>query len=214
MRIEIVVFDGFDELDVFGPLEPLANVAGQGADLSVQLVGAHGPGTVLAQHGTRIVVEHGLGAGAEVPDAVVVPGGGWLNRAPQGAWAQAQDGALPARLAELAPGLRWVASVCTGAFLLSAAGLLTGRPATTNRSAKAELAAAGARVLDHRVVDDGDVVTAGGLSAGIDLGLHLVEREAGAALADRVTAALEHQRSTDTWRRDAGRPVSMLGDPR
>lgn len=204
MRIEIVVFDGFDELDVFGPLEPLAGAAGRGAPLCVQLVGASGPGAVLAQHGTRLVVETGLGAGPEAPDAVLVPGGGWLNRAPQGAWAQAQLGALPSRLAELAPGLQWVASVCTGAFLLAAAGLLTGRPATTNRSARGELAAVGAKVLDHRVVDDGDIVTAGGLSAGIDLGLHLVEREAGSELADEVTAALEHQRSTDTWWRGAG----------
>ena len=87
-----------------------------------------------------------------------------------------------------------IASVCTGALILSAAGLLQGRPATTNRLALDALAAAGADVRrEARVVDDGDVVTAGGPSAGLDLGVHLVGRfrgaQAGAAAAQRLEYA-------------------------
>ncbi len=196
MRIEMVVFDGFDELDVFGPLEVLKSAAGPAA-FDVRLVGADGPGEITAQHGTRLIVAEGLGTGDAPPDAVVVPGGGWLNRAPAGSWHEAQRGVLPARLAELAPSLNWIGSVCTGALLLAAAGLLTGRPATTNRNARAELAAAGAVVTTHRVVDDGPVITAGGLSAGLDLGLRIIEREAGAELAAAVAHSLEYAARDD-----------------
>ncbi|MGH3666558.1 MAG: DJ-1/PfpI family protein, partial [Egibacteraceae bacterium] len=65
------------------------------------------------------------------------------------------------------------------------------------------LAAAGAQVVAARVVDDGDLVTAGGVTSGIDLALHLVARHAGAGLADRVAANLEHPRSDDVWVRPA-----------
>jgi transcriptional regulator GlxA family with amidase domain len=99
---------------------------------------------------------------------------------------------LPARLAELAPSTRWLASVCTGSLLLAAAGLLTRRRATTNRGAYEDLRAHDVTVLDQRVVDDGDRVTAGALSAGLDLGLWLTERELGAATAARVAAAVEY----------------------
>ncbi len=195
MRIEIVVFDGFDELDAFGPLEVLSSAAGRGAPFELALVGVTGPGRVRAHHGTHVVVSAGLGQ----PDAVIVPGGGWLNRAPAGAWAEAQRGELPARLAALAPSLRWTASVCTGALLLASAGLLNGRTATTNRNALAELAATGANVVTHRVVDDGPAVTAGGLSAGLDLGLWLIQREVSAELAHEVADSLEYVPRDDVW---------------
>ncbi|GAB7192962.1 hypothetical protein NUM3379_36710 [Kineococcus sp. NUM-3379] len=179
------MFDGFEDLDVFGPLNVLA-VAGA----EVALVSCGEPRQVVSAHGSRVVPVRPLGPGADV---VVVPGGGWTTRAPQGAWAQAQRGELPRALAALAADGTLLASVCTGALLLGAAGLLRGRPAVTNAGALADLAAAGA-IADPaaRVVDDGDVVTSGGLTAGIDLGLWLVERFAGAARAREVARDLEH----------------------
>ncbi|UBU08532.1 DJ-1/PfpI family protein [Nonomuraea gerenzanensis] len=183
MRIELVIFDGFDELDVFGPFEVLSM-----AGFDVELVAAEQPGPVTSMRGVRLQVPGVLGRA----DGVIVPGGGWLNRAPEGTWAQARRGVLPARLAALAPSVRWMASVCTGALLLAAAGLLTGRRATTNRNAYEELRAYDVAVLDERVVDDGDRITAGALSAGLDLGLWITERELGAATADRVSAAVEY----------------------
>jgi len=89
--------------------------------------------------------------------------------------------------------------VCTGALLLASAGLLNGRTATTNRNALAELAATGANVVTHRVVDDGPVVTAGGLSAGLDLGLWLIQREVSAELAHEVADSLEYVPRDDVW---------------
>ncbi|MFC4115198.1 DJ-1/PfpI family protein [Nonomuraea zeae] len=186
MRIEIVVFDGFDELDVFGPLEVLS-VAG----LTVELVAAERPGPVTSMRAVRIDVPAVLGE----PDGVIVPGGGWLNRAPAGAWAEAQRGVLPARLAAVAPSTRWMASVCTGGLLLAAAGLLAGRQATTNHNAYEELRSYGVDVVAERVVDAGDRITAGALSAGLDLGLWIAERELGSSTADRVATSIGYART-------------------
>ncbi|MET8040362.1 DJ-1/PfpI family protein [Micromonospora sp. NPDC005215] len=190
MRIEIVVFDGFDELDVFGPFEVLA-IAG----FAVELVTVERPGPVVSMRGVHLQVPAVLGR----PDGVVVPGGGWLNRAAAGAWAEAQRGVLPARLAALAPSTRWMASVCTGSLLLAAAGLLGQRRATTNRNAYEELRSYGVDVVDERVVDDGDRITAGALAAGLDLALWITERERDAATADRVAATIEYARPAPTW---------------
>src|SRR6185437_3211888 len=123
------------------------------SDINVQLVTLEGTRDVMASHGLRVQAQGMLGAGQ--PDIVVVPGGGWITRAPAGAWAETQRGALPAKLAQLHREGVVMASVCTGAMVLAAAGLLKDRPATTNRGALEELAAAGAKVMRTRVVDDG-----------------------------------------------------------
>jgi transcriptional regulator GlxA family with amidase domain len=86
-------------------------------------------------------------------------------------------------------------------MLLSAAGLLQGRTATTNRGAHAQLRAASTDVLDYRVVDDGDVITAGGPSCGIDLALWLTEREAGAETAARTADAIHYDWTHSVWHR-------------
>lgn len=198
MRIEIVVFDGFDELDALAPYEVLRTAQAGGAGWDVALVSAGAAGTVTAQHGLALSVREPLGR----PDALLVPGGGWGRRGDRGTWSEVRRGHLPARIAELAPGCAWVASVCTGAMLLSAAGLTRGRPATTHHDATADLAAAGALVIpDARVVDDGDLLTAGGITSGLDLALWIVEREAGPALAARVAAEMEYRRSPAVWTR-------------
>ncbi|ADB35699.1 ThiJ/PfpI domain protein [Kribbella flavida DSM 17836] len=192
MRIEILVFDGVDELDVLGPYEAWSLAAGQ-SDLEVVLVGLDGPAEITGNHGLQFKAPEGLG----VPNAVLVPGGGWLTRAEQGAWAEARRGVLPARLAELAPELDWIGSVCTGSMLLAEAGLLKGRPATTNHSAWPELEAFGVELKKNRVVDDGTVVTSGGITAGLDLALHIVERKISPDVADQVADSLEYTRIRD-----------------
>ncbi len=195
MRIEIPVFDGFDELDALGPFEVLSNVSRAGVPWDVALVGAHGAGEVVGAHGLRVPVRQGLGR----PDGVIVPGGGWLDPGP-GARHEAELGVLPRALADLAPSTRWVASVCTGAMLLAAAGLVTGRPAITHHNALADLAAAGARVVEGaRVVDDGTLLTAGGVTSGLDLALWIIERELGLPFADTVARELEHDRRGPVW---------------
>jgi transcriptional regulator GlxA family with amidase domain len=130
----------------------------------------------------------------------VVPGGSWATRRPKGAWAEAQRGVLPRAIADRhAAGAR-LATVCTGAMLAATAGLLRGRPATTHHVALDELEAAGADVIrDARVVDDGDIVTSAGVTAGIDMALWLVEQEAGPEAAAAGAERIEHRRDGSVW---------------
>lgn len=109
-------------------------------------------------------------------DVLVVPGG-------VGTHDHLSDRALLDFLVRMADTARWTTSVCTGSLLLGAAGLLTGRRATTHWARAGRLAQYGATHVPERVVVDGDVVTAAGVSAGIDMALSLAER-----LADRLTA--------------------------
>jgi transcriptional regulator GlxA family with amidase domain len=183
---EILLFDGFDDLDAIGPLEIL-----HGAGFPVRPVGLTAPSTVPSAHGLRIALEHALSA---APELLVVPGGGWVDRAPGGVRALAET-ELPARLAELHAQGTVLASVCTGAMLLGRAGVLRDRPAVTNHRALDDLEEMGADVRRHaRVVDDGSVVTSGGPAAGLDLALRLVERYRGPEVARRAAAELEHER--------------------
>ncbi len=195
MRIEIVVFDGFDELDAVVPFEVFRNAA-RASDWDVHLVGAAGPGEIVASHGMRLRVDAGLGR----PDAVLVPGGGWNDRAARGTRQQVQDGALPQRLRDLAPDCEWVSSVCTGAMVLAAAGLTEGRPATTHHTALDDLRESGAELIEARVVDDGDLITCGGVTSGLDLALWMVERELGTELAATISREMECERSPSLWR--------------
>jgi len=114
--------------------------------------------------------------------------------AEHGAWVEVQDDTLPERLATLYDGGATVATVCTGALIAAEGGLLAGRPATTHESAKDDLADYGVDVRDERFVDDGDVLTAGGVTSGIDLALHVVERECSPEVAERVAEEIEYER--------------------
>jgi transcriptional regulator GlxA family with amidase domain len=193
MRTEILIFDGFDELDAFGPYEVLAE-----GGFDVALVTHPATDRIVTARGATVVPDRQLSERAEL---LVVPGGGWTKRPPRGAWAEVQRGVLPPVIAQRhAAGAR-IASVCTGAFLLAAAGLLEGRPAITHWNDVDELEAMGVRVIrDARVVDDGDIVTAGGVTSGLDLGLWLVEQEQGREVADDVAAELVHRRDERIWR--------------
>lgn len=185
--IDIVLYDGFDEVDAIAPFEVLVN-----GGFTVRLVTLDGARPVRGSHGAVVEAEGVLESDA---DLVLVPGGGWNDRAEQGAYGEVQRGDLPRRLAELHAAGTPLASVCTGGMILAAAGVLDGRHATTHRSALEELRATpGVTAVEDRVVDTGDVLTCGGVTSGLDLALHLVEREKGADAAQLVANEMEHER--------------------
>lgn len=194
--ISIVLYDGFDELDAVGPYEVLENAATFGAEFDVSLRTLDPVSTVTASHGLTVEPDGVLGD----PDLLVVPGGGWNDRGRRGAWAEA-EGDLPEELARRHRDGAMLASVCTGGMILATAGVLDGRPATTHRSALDDLRRSAANVVDERVVDDGDVLTAGGVTSGLDLALWLVERFSGADVAETVAREMEYERRGEVYRR-------------
>jgi transcriptional regulator GlxA family with amidase domain len=200
VRIAIVLFDGFDELDAIGPYEVLRNAARAGASVEVELVTLEPAQSVTAGHGLELLPQGVLDDGH---DLVIVPGGGWIEGG--GVRAQRERGQLPAELERLHANGTTMASVCTGAMVLSAAGITRGRPATTHHVALDALREEGAEVLDERVVDDGDLLTAAGVTSGIDMALWLVEREWGEELADGIARGMEYHRTGQVARTAARR---------
>ncbi|SDL01860.1 DJ-1/PfpI family protein [Natronorubrum texcoconense] len=186
---EIVLFEGFDELDAIGPYEVLENAAQAGADLETSLVTLEETDMVTASHDLRVESQGTLGQ----PDILIVPGGGWTT-ANEGVRAVVDDGALGDAVDERFTEGSTVASVCTGAMVLAEAGLLEGRPAATHPVAEDDLEASAANVVDERIVDDGDVLTAGGVTSGLDLALWIVEREFGEEIASEVSELMEYER--------------------
>jgi transcriptional regulator GlxA family with amidase domain len=197
MRCEVLLFDGFDELDALAPWEVLSSFADVRDDVDAALVPLEGAAVVRAAHGTLVTPHHAL---SDELDLLLVPGGGWNDRAEDGAWAQARLGAIPRAIRERHERGALVASVCTGAMLLAAAGLVEGRHVITHHGAIADLEAAGAHVVRARVVDDGDIVTAGGVTSGLDLALHLAERLFGSDAALAAERELEYERRGTVWR--------------
>jgi transcriptional regulator GlxA family with amidase domain len=184
-RTQVLFFDGVDDLDPVGPLEILTAA---GLPTSAVRPAGH-PVAIHTAHGLVIEVAAELDDAAEL---VIVPGGGW--RDDNGGVRRQALGSLPAQLAAMHADGTVIASVCTGAMLLAAAGLVTGRRAVTNRIALADLADAGAEVhADARVVDDGDLITCGGPAAGLDLAIHLVGRFLGEDARRAAAARLEHE---------------------
>jgi len=191
MEIAIVVYDGFDELDAIGPYEVFQNAAGAGADCTTSLRTIDAVEVVEASHGLRIEPDGRL---ADVDaDFLVVPGGGWNDRGAAGAWAEAERGAIPEAVATAHDAGTTIAGVCTGGMLLARAGVTDGRPAVTHGGALEDLRATPAEVVEARVVDDSDVLTAGGVTAGLDLAFHLVAREFGSDVADQVRTEMEYE---------------------
>ncbi len=191
-RIQIVLFDSFDELDAIGPYEVFDTAARLGAALTVELVTLANTETVTANHGLRVEPDRTLGK----PDLLLIPGGGW-NDDRGGVREQVARGELPEVVAELHAAGTTVASVCTGSMILAHAGVLDGRPATTHAGAIDELDESFESVESRteRVVDDGSVLTCGGVTSGLDLSLQLVERIADEGTADRVATRIEYDRS-------------------
>ncbi|WP_051944830.1 GlxA family transcriptional regulator [Streptacidiphilus rugosus] len=183
-----VLYDGLQSLDLTGPLE-VFHAAGRiaaadGAPGAYRLVTASLGGVpVTTGSGLRLTPDQDL-ARSEAPHTLVVPGGDG-TRDP--------DPALVAALRALAPDAQRVASVCTGAFLLAEAGLLTGRRATTHWGYAGTLAARfpGIEVDPEPIfVRDGPVATSAGVTAGLDLALALVEEDLGGEVALRTAQAL------------------------
>ncbi len=143
MRVEIILYDGFDDLDAFAPNEVLRRAAAAGADLTVDFVTVDGAAQVTSAYGVTLRASARLGQ----PDLLLVPGGGWAARSAQGARAEVERGAIPAALAQAHAHGASIATVCTGAMLASAAGLTRGRHGATHHSAIANLRAA--RFRDH-----------------------------------------------------------------
>jgi transcriptional regulator GlxA family with amidase domain len=192
MNAEILLFDGFEELDAMGPWQVLADLAGVSDDITAQLVTLEGPRPVEAHRGA-VICAHG--ALSERPDVLIVPGGGWLDRSPVGVRRELERGEIPAAIGDRHAAGSTVASVCTGALLLARSGILDGRRATTNPGALDDLRAhGGIEVLEARVVDDGDVLTAGAPACGLDLALRLLEREDGPELAEAAARTLGYER--------------------
>jgi transcriptional regulator GlxA family with amidase domain len=198
-RLAILAFEGFEELDAIGPYEVFETAAEYGADWTVDLLATDRSDHVTAAHGLRVEPDGELTPETDL-DYLVVPGGGWNDRATAGARTLATDDDLLGTLRSVHDGGTTVASVCTGGMVLAAAGLLDGRPAVTHHGAVEELRETGADVVEARVVDDGDLLTAGGITAGIDLALWLVEREWGHEVAYEVENVMEYERSTDVSR--------------
>ena len=190
--VAIVLYEGFDELDAIGPYEVFETARAFGGEIRATLRALDPTDSIVASHGLDVAVDGTL-SDAEF-DVLLVPGGGWSSRPEHGAWGEAERGEVPNAIAEAHSSGATVASVCTGGMLLARAGVLDGRPATTHASALADLRGTDALVREERVVDDGDVLTAGGVTSGLDLALHLVERECGADLAERVATELEYDR--------------------
>jgi putative intracellular protease/amidase len=194
LRVQIAVFDGFDEIDVFGPYEILS-VPG----IQVELASLESTAPIRSMRGIVIEPQTTLTA----CDGIIVPGGGWGNRADAGAWGEVQRGDLPERITELAPDLPWLASVCSGGMILASAGLLADRPATTNPGCFDDFRPLVGEVIKERVVDDGDRLTAGALFCGNDLGLWIIERELGTPAADHAAASKAYARQDRVWRSGA-----------
>jgi transcriptional regulator GlxA family with amidase domain len=188
--IEILVYDGFDELDAIGPFEVLS-------PLQPKLVALKLTDTITASHGLAITPQ---GVLSRAPGLLIVPGGGWAARNEQtGAYAEYLHGEIPSAIAQRHARGSIIASVCTGAMLLARAGVLDRRPAVTHHTALEDLRAAGADVrAEARWIDDGDILTAGGVTSGIDLALHLLARLADADAADAAERLLEHRRLDTT----------------
>ena len=187
LRIGLFVFDEAEELDVVGPYDVLAWWAGH-SDLHPQVLtfSADGLGVRCAK-GLSLVPDT---SAAEVgPLHVLVHPGG------RGTRALAADPAHLAWVREMRATTPLLASVCTGALVFAAAGLLAGRPATTHWDAFDELVALEPSVLadtEARWVDDGDTVTSAGVSAGIDMALHLVDRLESTEMARRIRRGIQY----------------------
>jgi transcriptional regulator GlxA family with amidase domain len=170
VRIAIALFDGAEELDWAGPWEVLAAWARQWPDDGVEVYTvADTREPVECAKGLRVLADH-TWDDMPHPDVLVYPGG-------QGTRPQLRDEATLERLRRLGRDGTLMTSVCTGSLVYAAAGLLDGRPATTHWGSLDLLGELGADVRpDARFVDEGDVITSAGVSAGIDMALHLVAR--------------------------------------
>jgi transcriptional regulator GlxA family with amidase domain len=180
MQITILLYDKLAAQDAVGPYEVFRCVPGW----DIQFAGLR-TGEVRAEGGLGLLVDRTLDEVTET-DLVLVPGG-------VGSDDLLTNESVLSWLREIDAVTKWTTSVCTGALLLGAAGLLEGKRATSNWLALDELPKYGAEVVaGGRWVEDGKTITAAGVTAGIDMALHLVGREAGPEVAEAVQLGIEY----------------------
>jgi putative intracellular protease/amidase len=180
VQIAILLFENVTALDAVGPYEVLSRLP----DGEVVLVGER-VGPVRTDTGQLALHADAALADVPRPDIVVVPGG-------FGQTAHMADGPVLQWLRAVDRTSTWTTSVCTGSLLLAAAGLLTGRRATSHWLAVDQLPGLGAIPADERVVIDGKYVTAAGVSSGIDMALTLAGRIAGDGAGQAIQLGIEY----------------------
>ncbi|MFE9284955.1 DJ-1/PfpI family protein [Streptomyces olivaceus] len=232
MHAQIILFDGFDPLDVVAPYEVLtAGGTASGGAVTVELVSAEGPREVVSGTGGP-ALRATAALAPDRPGLIVIPGASGRVGDPADAPTDAPaDGAgtpgstgadesipvllgrtlntrLPALLKEamVHPEVV-VAGVCGGSLVLAMAGLLAGRRATTHHMGLDTLDATGVHAVRARVVDDGDLVTGAGVTSGLDLALYLLEREVGPRIAHAVEELFAHERRGTVWRAEGPEPA-------
>lgn len=183
MKVAFILFDRLTALDFVGVYDPVTRLRSMNLlpDFAWQLCALTNP--VTDDRRLRLLPDR-VGQPLADYDLVIVPGG-------FGTRALMRDAAFLDWLRTAAP-VPVKASVCTGSLLLGAAGFLSGKRATTHPSAMADLTQLCAATTCERIVDAGDVITAGGVTAAIDLGLHLVERLAGAEARSQVARQMDY----------------------
>lgn len=180
MQIAIALFDRFAPLDAVGPYQVLKLLP----DTEIVFAAEHA-GPVADASGAFTQLAQASFGDVPHPDVILVPGGA-------GEADHVTDSPLRDWLIEADKTSTWTTSVCTGALILAGAGLLAGRPATTNWLAMDELARLGARPLRERYVFDGKYATAAGVSAGIDMAIALAARLTDDDTAQRYQLAIEY----------------------
>jgi transcriptional regulator GlxA family with amidase domain len=198
MQIALALYPGFTALDIVGPFQTLVDVPG----IDACFVAEH-TGPVTDHTGRLSLVATHTFADVTAPDVIVVPGG---MVEPSGAndptvqWIRAVH-----------PATTWTTSVCTGSLFLAAAGVLDGVDATGHWAAMDRLAALGACPTGQRVVERGKVITAAGVSAGIDMGLTLLSHLFGDDMARAIQLAIEYDPQPPF---DAGAPDKVEAELR
>ena len=179
MEIALLLYENMTALDAVGPYEVLAQLP----EAKLRFVAAT-PGPKRTDSGLVLLATESL-ADVPAPDVVLVPG----SSDPSATMA---DPLVLSWLRAVHTQTTWTTSVCTGSLILGAAGLLTGKRATTHWAVLEALHAFGAEPAAERVVVDGKLVTAAGVSAGIDMALQLVALEAGEAMAQAIQLGIEY----------------------
>lgn len=177
--IVFLLFPGITQLDFTAPAQALSRMPG-----AVLAGAAASRAPIATDSGFSIIPTHDF-ADCPQADILCVPGG-------HGVAAALGDAATIAFIERQAAGAQWVTSVCTGAFLLGRAGLLQGRRATTHWAYAHLLPLVGAEAVKARVVEDGRVVTSGGVTSGLDFALTLIGRLRGPVVAQAIQLAIEY----------------------
>lgn len=198
MKIQIVLFDGFGELVSFAPFEVLNRAIEEGAPFTVELVSSERKQEVTTSFGVTVKLHDFLRMDNR-PDLLIVPGGGWNHKAKHGARKQAELGTLTKMIREMHNEGTIVAGVCTGGMLLAASGILNDKKATMHHLAQSKMRKYGAELLPYRIVDQGDIITARGVTSGVVLGLWITERFASSKIAAAVEYRMEYERRGVVW---------------